>query len=219
MNGHPAQWAPFIKFFEHKGYDCKAIDLNSGCNLRKTRFNDFVEKVKIVTSEEDILIGHSMGGLIVQKVAEKTCFKAGICICPAPPNGISINLVRFSKQLIYLPYILFNKPFKPSYKICKEIFLNGMDEQHTKKIYDNLQIQSAKVTYELAKNKIIVDESKIKMPLLFIARKNDKTIPLDIVKKIADKYNAELKIYPGNHYIFDNWQPIAEDILKFIKKL
>jgi len=55
MNGHPAQWGPFIKFFEHKGYDCKAIDLMSGCNLRKTRFNDFVEKVKLVVSEEDNL--------------------------------------------------------------------------------------------------------------------------------------------------------------------
>jgi len=90
-----------------------------------------------------------MGGLIVQKVAEKACCKAGICICPAPPNGISNNLIGFSKQLTYLPYILLNKPFKPSYKICEEIFLNGMDEQQTKIIYDNLQIQSAKVSYQI----------------------------------------------------------------------
>ena len=37
-----------------------------------------------MVNPDDIVIGHSMGGLIVQKIAEETAIRGGVAICPAP---------------------------------------------------------------------------------------------------------------------------------------
>jgi hypothetical protein len=62
-----------------------------------------------------------------------------------------------------------------------------------------------------------VNEKKIATPLYFIGRENDVTIPISVVKKIADKYDAPYDIVKGNHYIFNDWTEIAEKIFTFLK--
>jgi len=69
MGSNTDIWCPIINYFNEKNFSCKAINLREGLNLRKVHFQDYVEKVKAIATEEDIVIGHSMGGLIVQKVA------------------------------------------------------------------------------------------------------------------------------------------------------
>ena len=64
-------WLPIINYFNERNFSCKAINLKEGLNLRKVHFQDYVDKVKAITTEEDIVIGHSMGGQIVQKWWQK----------------------------------------------------------------------------------------------------------------------------------------------------
>ena len=73
-------WRPIIDYFSNKNFSCKAINLRDGLNRRYTHFKDYVDKVKSEVTEDDIIIGHSMGGLIVQKVAEETTIKGGVVI-------------------------------------------------------------------------------------------------------------------------------------------
>jgi len=219
LNGGPEEWDMFIDIFTSFGFSCKAIDLMGGMDLRKTRFQDYVNKVVSFVTKEDILIGHSMGGLVVQKVAEQTKIKAGVCLCPAAPKGIEIKRLSILAQLRYVPFILFKRPFKPPFHIAHQIFLDELSEEEAKKPYDNLKKQSAMVTYEVLRSKIPVDENKITCPLFFIARRHDKIIPLHAVEKIAEKYHAPLTILDGNHHIYPDAKkiaPIINDIIKSI---
>jgi esterase/lipase len=217
LNGSPQDWDKFTRFFKKKGFDCEAVNLKEGLNLRKIHLVDFVEKIKERVLEEDIVIGHSMGGLIMQKVVEQKQLRAGIGICPAPPKGIFLENVSWIRQIRYFPFIIAGIPFKPSVGLVKTIFLNGCNEQVQRQIYTRLQKQSAHVTYEVMKQKIVVNEKKIATPLYFIGRENDVTIPISVVKKIADKYDAPYDIVKGNHYIFNDWTEIAEKIFTFLK--
>ena len=219
LNGSPKEWKVFVDFFTKNGFECEAIDLKTGMNLRRTHFNDYVEKVGSIVSNEDILIGHSMGGLIVQKVAEGYSLKAGVCICPAPPTGIRMKTIPWWRQVRYLPFMLFGIPFKPSFGLVKDVFLTGWDEAKQREVYERLQKQSSHVSFEVMKQKIPVNEKMINAPLYFIGRKQDVTIPVDVVKKVAKKYDAEYSMVSGNHYIFFDWQKIAEKILSFIQQL
>jgi len=217
LNGSPHDWDDFITYFQAKGFQCHAVELKKDLNLRKTHFMDFVHRVSTLVSEDDIVIGHSMGGLIMQKVLEQRKCRAGIGICPAPPMGIQLDSVSFLKQIRYVPNMVLGIPFKPSFGLVQSVFLSGWDEALQRKIYNRLQKQSAHVTYEVMKQKIAVDEKSIVSPLYFIGRKQDVTIPVDVVRAIAEKYNAPLDIVKGNHYIFLDWEAIAEKILTFIQ--
>ncbi len=218
LNGNPADWNPSIQFLKKKGFAAEAIDLRAGKNLKKTHIKDYINTVKETVSAQDVIIGHSLGGLIVQKVAESTKIKAGICLCSAPPKGIRFNVVS-PAHLKYIPFIVFNRPFKVSYPISKNLMFNCVSEKQAKKAYHRLHEESAKVTYEVMMNKIGVDEQKIKTPLFFIGVKNDHASPPGLVKKIAAKYQAPVSILPGCHYIFAYIDPIHEKILSILGKI
>ena len=214
-------WNPFLDYFSERGFSCKAVNLKEGLNLRKVHFRDYVDKVKAMVTEEDIIIGHSMGGLIVQKVVEETTIKGGVAICSAPPKGIKFSGRIVLSSAKYALKVIMRKPFKEDYSYIKKYMLVGVEKEKAKNIYEKLEKESAIVTYELGMNRIAVDEKKVNCPLLFIATKKDRLCTPEMVKRIAEKYNAEYKLYDGCHHFFcdNNWRDIAKEIHKFIMQL
>jgi pimeloyl-ACP methyl ester carboxylesterase len=221
------EWDTVVHFFTQKDFDCNAINLREGLNLRSTCFQDYINKLKAVVTEEDIVIGHSMGGLVVQKVAEEATIKAGVGICPAPPKGIKFHMsaLAFAPALKYLPKLLVNRPFKPDYPLvkgmCRKYMGVGLEEKDIRTIYEHMVEESPTVVREVALRKIAVDEKKIRCPLLFIAMTKDRACPPTMVEEIAQKYDAQYKLYDGCHHFFNNtnWQEIADGVYNFIKKL
>lgn len=187
--------------------------------MRKTRIQDYVNKVKSMVTEDDIVIGHSMGGLIVQKVAEETRIKGGVAICPAAPKGVKFRGDIVLASAKYALKVMRGKPFKIDYQYVRKYMLVGIEEEEARKIYEKLEKESAIVTHELGRNKIAVDETKINCPLLFIATTKDRICSPELVKRIAEKYHAEYRLYDGCHHFFsnNNWRDIAEGILDFIR--
>ncbi|HEC88979.1 MAG: hypothetical protein DRN12_07155 [Thermoplasmata archaeon] len=221
LSAHADEWKDFVEFFSEKGFSCRAVELREGKNLRKTSFRDYVKTVVDMVGLDDIIVGHSMGGLIVQKVAEETKVKAAISISPAPPKGVKslTRTVPWYYMIRYIPNIIFNRPFKLSYSFYKNFLANGLNEEKIRRIHEHDGVESAKVALELSLNRISVNPSKISCPILFITAREDRVSPPDVVKRVADMYNADLKIIDGSHYIFDNWHVIAEEILRFIESI
>jgi len=100
---NPTSWEPWIKYFEAKGYKCyapaypfhegKPQELRNNINpaLGKLTFSQVIDSLSVFIDklpEKPILIGHSMGGLAVQKLIELNKGVAGICIDAAPPKGV-----------------------------------------------------------------------------------------------------------------------------------
>ena len=214
-------WSPFIDYFSERGFSCRAVDLKEGLDLRHVCMQDYVDKVTAMVMEDDIVIGHSMGGLIVQKVAEEATIKGGVAICSAAPKGIKFRGEIVLDSAKYALNVIWGKPFKEDYDYVRKYMLVGVEEEEARRIYENLEKQSAIVTRELGRNKIAVDETKVNCPLLFIATKNDRICTVDLVKRLAEKYGAEYRVYDGCHHFFCNssWRDIAEEIHNFITKM
>jgi pimeloyl-ACP methyl ester carboxylesterase len=100
---NPTSWESWIKYFEAKGYKCytpayafhegNPVDLrnNINPNLGKLTFGQVIDSLSTLIdklAKKPILIGHSIGGLAVQKLIETNKGVAGICIDPAPPKGV-----------------------------------------------------------------------------------------------------------------------------------
>lgn len=213
-------WRPIINYFNERNFSCKAVNLKEGLNLRKVHFQDYVDKVKAMATEDDIVIGHSMGGLIVQKVAEEANIKGGVAICSAAPKGVKFRGGIVLSSAKYAPNVIMGRPFKEDYRYARKYMLVGIEEEKAKSIYEKLEKQSAIVTYELGMNRIAVDEKKVRCPLFFIATKQDGICTPELVKRLAEKYNAEYGLYDGCHHFFcnSNWRDIAEGIHNFITK-
>jgi pimeloyl-ACP methyl ester carboxylesterase len=216
-------WNDFIKFFSDKGFNCKVVNLTENLILKNACLLDYINNTKKTIGSKDILIGHSMGGFIVQKIAEELPVKATVAIAPPNPKGfkaqsLSLFYIYLSLRSIrYLPYILFKKPFIPSFSYLRLILFNDMDEKIAKKYYHELEKQSAIIIYELISRKYGIDKKKIKSPLLFIGKNRDRLVPCEVVKKLACKYNVDYVLVNGCHFLLDEWMETAQKIYDFIK--
>ncbi len=219
--GHTADgWQPFLQFFRERGIECTAVALQEGRDLARTQFSDYVDTVTDTVAQDDVVVGHSMGGLIMQKVAEKTAIQAGVGICSAPPTGITFKKRMILASLRYLPYVLLKQPFQFSYGYTRKRMCNCMSEKRARQIYEHAVTRMPpRVAYALAMNKIAVNEAEVTCPLHFMAASEDRLSPPSLVKQIADKYDASLSVHDGCHYIFHHWEPYARQLAAFLDSL
>ena len=105
----------FLPFFAERGYTVYAPSLrghgeSDGKNrLRWSSANDYLADIAETAAklpQPPVIIGHSMGGYLVQKYLESVTLPGAILLASVPPRGVSGVTLRFAryfpKQLIKL---------------------------------------------------------------------------------------------------------------------
>jgi len=236
-------WAEWEKYFENKKYKCiipeypyhkgKPSDLreNIPSELGKLELQDIVkhyEDIILQLDEKPILIGHSMGGHIVQILVNKGLATKGICIDSAPPKGVfSFKWSFLKSNLPTINPFKGNKACLPSVKWFQYAFCNTMSLKETEDIYNTLVVpESRNIPRSGTKKQGRVDFKKKHVPLLFIAGEKDHIIPPSLNKKNAKAYKdldseVDLIEFEGRTHIIcaqDGWEEVAAFILDWIDK-
>lgn len=224
MFGSDWYWEQWMKLALNDNWDVYVINLPghheskiSG-HLGQQSVNDYIATTTTVVQELkiDIVVGHSMGGLIAQKIASLTQLRAAIFITSAAPKGITVLSWKLLKTMSkYTWPMLTNKPFIPSKKDLQAFFLNNTSDQEIIQFALSMFApESGKAARELAFSLIPV--STLKCPSLVMGGTRDIFTPLWSQKKIAKKFKADFfeidsghmpMIEPNYH---NNWKLISE---------
>lgn len=241
---NPKSWDTWIKFFEEKGYKCHApayayhegsparLRINIDKELGNITFGQVIESLSAFIDklpEKPILIGHSMGGLAVQKLIELNKGVAGICIDPAPPKGIMSFKWSFLKaNLSTINPLKGNSVCVPTVEWFQYAFCNTMTLGQTQIEFDKFVVpESRNIPRSSTKNDGKIDFKKAHNPLLIIAGEKDHIIPASLNRKNFEAYKdktsiTEFKVFSDRtHYICgqENWQEVATFIREWINRL
>lgn len=196
---------------------------NPPADLHRLRLKDYVDDVEALarsieaeTGVAPVLFGHSMGGLLVQKVLERGAGRAGVLITPASPVGARSGS-SLAQAFTFANILFSGKPETKGHKIWKTGFswgvLNRVPQAKHAGIYATAVYDSGGVYQDIAyperdeSKTAYVDESRITAPILVVAGGKDRATPIADVRKVAEKYakiGGELKVYPDNaHWIVD----------------
>lgn len=236
-------WDEWIKYYEAKGYKCYApawpLKNDSPKNLRKNIAECTIETLRLETilkfyedtiskiGGKPILIGHSLGGTLVQLLINKGYGAAGVCIHSGPPKGLISFKYSFLKSAFPLLTATKKKPYLMSFKQWQYSFTNGMTLEQQKNTYEEfLSPESAHVFLDAVSNIAKVDFAKPHAPLLFTSGSIDHIIPASLNKKNVKKYKDKNSIVDfhvfesRNHFVLgaDGWQQVAEYIENWIAK-
>jgi pimeloyl-ACP methyl ester carboxylesterase len=157
---NPDSWIEWKKYFEAKGYAChspaypchegKPAELRKNIDpaLGKLTFGQVIESLANFIdklAEKPILIGHSMGGLAVQKLIALNKGVAGICIDTAPPKGIFSFQWSFLKaNLPTINPLKGNSVCLPSVKWFHYAFCNTMTMEQTAGVYNDFVVPESR---------------------------------------------------------------------------
>lgn len=176
-----------------------------------------------------IVFGHSMGGLIAQKVAEAGHADRLVLFAPASPADAR-GKPKLSPVFTFLNMALRFKPETRAGKMWKTGFkfgvMNAVPAARHDALYATMVHDSGQVLADLAwphkdpNRAAHVDAAKVTVPVLVLAGALDRTTPLEDVRRVGRKYPAaDLKIYPNNaHYLIDepNTMSILDDVIAWL---
>ncbi|MDF1697587.1 MAG: alpha/beta hydrolase [Saprospiraceae bacterium] len=199
----------FIPYFENKGYQCIAIDLpgheveGSDVSINHLSMKDYLKALStLITSLErpPILIGHSMGGMVIQQYLKKGICKKVILMASVPPSGsLKASLRLLLSKPASIQYLLKGDLLQIARKYKGLMLGDRVDEAYSARFRDKLCAESMLAYFQLLFP--IFNTKRIKrFPMLVIGGDNDQLLTIGEFKSTAKHYNADLEVIAnGSH--------------------
>lgn len=225
----------FLGYFAQHGYAAHAVNLRGHGNsegwekLRWTRIADYVEDLTSAVRQlpsQPILIGHAMGGFVIQKYLENHSSPAAVLLSSPSPAGLLPTAIRFARRrpLIFakvnLTFSLY--PLAATPHLAREAFFSDdLAEEQLVEYCKQMQDDSFMAFLDMVALDLPKPE-KIKTPLLVLGAARDNMLKPNEIEDTARAYNTQAEIIADvahNSMLEQNWQAVAKHILVWLKEL
>ena len=222
-------WTAWLERFAAHGLDAYAVSLRGragsrpDASLGAASMSDFADDAESVARAIDaaVVVGHSMGGLVAQQLAERGTVGAAVLLTPAPPRGISVLSPHLAlKQLKHMPAILLSRPVHPGREDLREMVMNRVPAHEQDRLLDRMLPDSGRAGRDMSLSGVPIDASRVHCPLLVFSAEDDRFIPPHIVERVAQRYGAELVMaeHHGHMLIVEpGWEAIADQVERWIR--
>ena len=218
----------FLSFFADKGYRAVALsfrghgDSPTDKPLWRCSVADYVQDLSSVADtlpSSPVVIGHSMGGLVVQKYLESHAAPAGVLMTSVPPQGNFGNALRwirhhpwhFAKMTITgkaLPYI--NPP-----QLARERFFSPhTPEEDVRKYAARLQEDSSRIGIDSLLLRL-PRPKRVTTPMLVLGAEEDGAHTRSEIRATARAYGTKAEFFPDmghNMMLEPGWASVAQCI-------
>ncbi|MFF2050503.1 alpha/beta hydrolase [Leifsonia sp. NPDC058194] len=245
-----SSWQPWRDLFEDQGFATLApgwpddpetveqakADPNVFAGKMVRQVTDHYAEAIDALDQAPIVIGHSFGGLIAQKLAGESKNAVTVAIDPAQFQGVTA--LPPSALKAGAPALLTFNRTKHGVTLTYEQFAygwtNALSDEEGKALYEKYHVpasavpifQAATANFNpFAETKVVTDNHD-RGPLLLIAGADDHTVPQAVVEnefKIQQKNPGvtELVVVPGRGHsliIDSGWREVADEALEFVQR-
>ena len=218
-------WEPWMDAVAEAGYHAVAVSLRghggSGGRLRAARLGEYADDVVRTAAalpRPPVLVGHSMGGLVVQVAMGRYAAPAVVLMAPVPAHPAVVALAHIARQHPQDALRLIaggTLPLRPEY------LFEGLPAERARGYVERCGAESAVVQYQL----VIHTPPRPPLgapPVLVQATPDDRLIPLRGIRATAARYGAQLQEYPGmgHDLMLDaGWQAPLQGMLGWLDGL
>ena len=225
----------FLPYFADHGYMAAAVSLRGHGKsegrkgLRWSTIRNYAEDVARVAAgmaRPPILVGHSMGGFVVQKVLETHPAPAAVLLASVPPGGIlgptlrvarkhpflfaKVNLTLSLYPIVHTPALFKAFMLPPDFPEARLLKLFPLVQDESYRAYLDM------IVFNLPRPK------KVSTPLLVIGGEKDAAISVKEVHATAKAYNTQAEIIPGmthDQMLDPQWEKVASRIVTWLDSL
>ena len=228
MFGGAWYWEGYQSLLASRGYASHAINLRGHHGSRPVRdigkvpLRDYIADALEVarTLKNPIIIGHSMGGLIAQKVAEAGACRACVLLAAAPPRWIPVvSWILVARQLKYAKALTLFQPLMPDRSDADALMFNRTPMDARAAYFPRLVPESGRAGFDLSFGIVGVSPGRVSAPVMVVTGSDDQFVVPRVARAIAAKYRAPLKVYDGfAHHIMNEpgWEKPAGDIIDWM---
>ena len=199
-----------MTLFAERGRTAYAVDLRGHgasapvADLGRVSLDDYVDDVRRVTRAlgSVVVVGHSMGGLVAQRLAQLGAVRAVVLVSSAPPRGIpAVSLRLVVRQARYLPALLGSREIRVGRSDADAIIMNRVPVDERPAVFAHFEADSGRAAREIMLGAVAVDQRQVRCPVVVVSGDEDRFIPLRVARRIAAKYRAPLRVLPGRAHL------------------
>jgi pimeloyl-ACP methyl ester carboxylesterase len=185
-------------------------------------FDDYVADTLAVVDalgEDPVLVGHSLGGLVAQKVAEQGRARAVVLLASAPPGMLTAQAVALPHFGPLLPRIMAGKAVIVPDGACSALALNHVPEEQRPAIHAGLVHESGRVYRSLMIGTVRVDAAKVTVPVFVAGAADDRLVSSRLVRRTAKHYGVEPHLLDGHgHFLIvePGWEDLADEVAAWL---
>ena len=247
---HATSWDPWAALFQKAGYEAQAPGWPGDSDtVEETRrqpdrvagkgIDEVVEHYAQIIRGLDgrpVVIGHSFGGLIVQRLLDQNLAAAAVAIDPAPIKGV----LALPLSALKVASVALRKPANRNLAVSltreefRYGFGNALPAQESDELYERWTIPSpGKPLFEDAFAAVtpnspakVNTRNKTRGPLLITAGGKDHTVPPIISTSTRRLYHrspcvTDFREFPdrGHSLTIDHgWNEVAQEVLDWLKQ-
>ncbi len=228
-------WAErFLPYFADAGYESHAVSLrgHGGSpgheHLPWWRLSDYVDDVRRTVDKlgrPAVLIGHSMGGMVVQKFLEtEPAVPAVVLMASVPPAGLwATSVSMFLSNPLLFQQICWMQLLGPRFAqrplVRRALFSDDVPEDQARRYFGYWQDESQLVVADLMGwDPLRLDPEAVTAPVLVIGAEHDAFVSTLLVEHTSRYYGGEAVMFPMAHAMMldAGWERVASHIADWL---
>lgn len=232
-------WEHYLPWFAAAGFDCHALSLSGHGGSRRRDHLDsysidsYVADVVATVADlptSPILIGHSMGGFVVQKYLERYAAPAAVLMCSVPPQGLVASALG---MLFKHPGLLTDLHRQMTGRqvsldsLRAALFAQPVAVTDLTRWYRMAQPESQRAIWDMTlfnlprPRQVLQNLPEGSASLLVQGAELDTIIPASLVEMTARSYDTNALLYHGMGHglmLEADWRRPAQDIVAWLDK-
>ena len=222
----------FLPYFAKQGFRACALSLSGhGGSPGRDRLDwlsigDYVRDLEQAVSDiggDPILVGHSMGGFVVQKYLEHASASGVVLMASVPPTGLlsSSIALAFSNPRLFADVNSMMHHSRVSLDALQNVLFAGpVDVEKLRACYRRMQPESQRAMWDMSFFNLPHLRRDRCPPLLVLGAECDILVPASQAEQAARYYGTEAEIFPGMGHLMmleAEWQKVADRIIAWVK--
>lgn len=224
----------FMPYFAAAGFPCYALSLRGhGGSTGKAQMDwlsvtDYVDDVRQVIEAlqiDPVLLGHSMGGFVVQKYLERFPARAVALLCSVPPQGLIASQFHLLMQKPQI-YLDINQTMAGDHAdsqfLREALFAGEADPAMLQTWLGQMQTESQRAIWDMSMFNLPNLYCMHRPPMLIIGAEKDMLVPAFLVQTTAHTYGQPCHILRDMGHAITHekeWPHAAAMIETWLKQL
>lgn len=223
-------WNAWSSQFRPDGYDCLAPPWPVEPPPLRLRVADLVDHYERIVREQPsppILVGHSLGGLVVQHLLQRGLGSCGVAISPAPSRRVLAASPTF--LICCLPLLdprSWWRPYRLPFWQFRFAFSAPLPKREQRALFDRYVVpESLSVARSIARRSSTLDYRRARSPLLLIGGGADRLVPASLVRRAAKRHSRgqsrtdylEFERGCHMHFVDSSWRELADAVAEWLR--
>jgi pimeloyl-ACP methyl ester carboxylesterase len=226
----PWCWNDFVNHLTESGHDVRAVQLRGHDQPpgriwhRVHHYVEDVQRMAAAFPAPPFLIGHSMGGLAVQRYLESRQSPGAVLMASVPSRGTIAAVlrlaIRYPVEFLKTNLLLRLRPFIATSGLVRDLFFTPDTAQE---IVDHCFASLQDESYLAFVDTMVVlpQPHRVQAPVLVLGAEKDSFFTVAEMRSTARAYQTEAEIFPGMGHdmmLDTDWRKVADRIDAWVQE-